>query len=105
MDAVMNTQPATPGNASEDDQERMRQRELMQHAAAQATFHRCEAEKWQRMGRSAAASLAMLDQPSPVESVDSDVLYDQAFKESQRDQAKTAEFSGQTAQSGAVYSN
>jgi hypothetical protein len=43
-------------------------------AAERATWHRVEAERWERIGRSAGASLKALNDPSPVQQVTPETL-------------------------------
>lgn len=48
-------------------------RESMEHtiqeAAERATFHRVEAERWERVGRAAGAALKAINDPAPIQQV------------------------------------
>lgn len=93
---------AVPSQVAEDEQLSMSLREQMIGAAERATFHRCEAEKFLRIARGAAAGLAELSRTQPVEGVDSDQLFDSALKE--REGPKVG-YDQATRGEGVVYSN
>lgn len=50
----------------------------LRDAAERATFHRFEAERWERVGRAAGAALVQLDSHTPVAEVTAEELVERA---------------------------
>lgn len=103
----MNDQAMKNPDQREDEELQSMMRDRMIGASQQATFHRCEAEKWERIARSTAAAVVALEDTRPVASVDPDELYNDARKRAADETTVSPNFStGQSAPSeGAVLRN